>query len=127
MKTRLGTYAIASCVGLLYSTFALAQSNAPAVPPDWPGRWHMWGGGWEFMWMFPLFMFLIIGFCIALFLFFYRMWGSHHRVGPMWHMMDRSWGDPTFSALQLLNERYARGEIQKAEYEEKKAAILSHR
>ena len=37
----------------------------------------------------------------------------------------RSGGDPTYSALQILNERFAKGEIQKQEYEEKKAAILS--
>jgi uncharacterized membrane protein len=36
-------------------------------------------------------------------------------------------GDPTHSALQILNERFARGEIPKQEYEEKKAAILSGR
>lgn len=30
-------------------------------------------------------------------------------------------------ALQILNGRYARGEIQKAEYEERKATILSNR
>jgi uncharacterized membrane protein len=35
------------------------------------------------------------------------------------------WGDPTYSALQILNERFAKGEIQKQEYEERKAAILS--
>jgi uncharacterized membrane protein len=35
------------------------------------------------------------------------------------------WGDPSHSALQILNERYALGEIQKDEYSEKKAAILS--
>ena len=34
-------------------------------------------------------------------------------------------GDPTHSALQILNERFARGEIEKDEYEAKKAAILS--
>ena len=33
--------------------------------------------------------------------------------------------DPSHSALHILNERYARGEIQKDEYAEKKAAILS--
>jgi uncharacterized membrane protein len=31
----------------------------------------------------------------------------------------------TYSALQILNERLARGEIQKDEYTDKKAAILS--
>ena len=35
------------------------------------------------------------------------------------------WGAPSHSALQILNERFARGEIQKDEYAEKKAAILS--
>jgi uncharacterized membrane protein len=33
--------------------------------------------------------------------------------------------DPSHSALQILNERFARGEIQKDEYAEKKAAIVS--
>jgi len=36
-----------------------------------------------------------------------------------------SGGDQSHSALQILNERFARGEIQKDEYTEKKTAILS--
>jgi uncharacterized membrane protein len=46
--------------------------------------------------------------------------GCHH-----WGPPSRTWGDPSHSALQILNERFARGEIQKDEYAEKKAAILS--
>jgi uncharacterized membrane protein len=74
--------------------------------------------------MFPMFMFFLIVVFIVFFFFSHRMCGGHRHGGP-WHMMDRSSGDTTFSALQLLNERHAKGEIQKAEYEEKKAAILS--
>jgi uncharacterized membrane protein len=43
-------------------------------------------------------------------------------------MMDRpgpASADPTYSAMQILNERLAKGEIEKQEYEEKKATILS--
>jgi uncharacterized membrane protein len=32
--------------------------------------------------------------------------------------------DATTSALQILNERFAKGEIKREEYEEKKSAIL---
>jgi uncharacterized membrane protein len=111
MKTRLSTFLTAACCALLFPVFALAQpAQPPAAPPpwDWPGHWHMWGG-WGFWWIFPLFMFFTIAVCIAIFFFFtHRMCGGHHHWGP-WHMMDRSSGDPTFSALQLLNERYAKG------------------
>ena len=40
-------------------------------------------------------------------------------------MMDQTSGDPAHSALQILNERFARGEIQKDEFMEKKTALLS--
>lgn len=38
---------------------------------------------------------------------------AHHRM--MWH---------TSSAIDILNERFAKGEIERAEYEEKKKALL---
>ncbi len=80
--------------------------------------------------MMPLMMLFFFFVCVlVLWALFGRRHGEHHW-GPPWHMMDR-WGggpsDPSRSALQILNERYVRGEIQKAEYEERKATILSSR
>jgi uncharacterized membrane protein len=71
-----------------------------------------------FWWIFPLFMFLMMIGCAAFFLFGHRSVGGHMHRG-------RSWGDPTYSALEILNERFAKGEIPRQEYEEKKNAILS--
>ena len=87
------------------------------------------GGFW---WGGPLMMLGFLVFCIVIFLLGRRSGGGwhHHHHGP-WHMTGRSPGpnpagdDPTYSALQILNERFARGEIQKPEYDEKKAAILA--
>ena len=39
--------------------------------------------------------------------------------------MKRSWGERSESALEILDKRFARGEIEKQEYEEKKA-VLAH-
>jgi uncharacterized membrane protein len=41
------------------------------------------------------------------------------------HAGDPRWRSASHSALQTLSERFARGEIAREEFEEKKTAILS--
>ena len=104
----------------LAETAQQSQPNTPLPNYYWPGPWHMWGyDGWHF-WGFPLMFLFMALICMIVFLFFARMImaGGHHW-GPA-----RGWDDHGHSALRILNERFAKGEIQKSEYEERKAVIL---
>ncbi len=133
MDTRRFVARLLALVGLgLLPWLVFAQATSPQ-PSPWdcsaPWRMHMWSGGMGWWWIFPLlFILLMIGMCVAVFYFIGHRSGSGQHFGP-WHMMGsgRPWGDPTYSALQVLNERFARGEIAKQEYEEKKATLLSGR
>jgi len=137
MKTRFPAALAPGLLALFQPLAALAQqSPPPSAPPYympyWHGAGHMWGGG--FGWGGPLLLLGLIAVCIVIVLLVRRSCcGWHHghrcRYGA-WPMHGGApgpgaFGDPTYSALQILNERFARGEIQKPEYEEKKAAILS--
>ena len=106
------------------------QTQSPPVPQPpqgyyWPAPWHMWGDGygWHFWWMFPLMMLFMMLVCGA---FIYLLLSRHSGGSHQWGPMDRQW-NTGYSALEILDERYARGEIQKEEYQDRKAAILSGR
>ena len=70
----------------------------------------MWWDDYWSPWMFvgPMFMFAIIAICVVMMFFMMR----GHRGG-------RS-GD---SAAQILKERFARGEIDKAEYDDRRHTL----
>ena len=106
---------VAGLVALSLAPFPVAAlAQATQAPPDWAyrGPWHMmgWGGG-GFWWIFPLFMCLMIVVCVVLMM--RGPWGHGHRMH----------NDPTADAMRILHERFARGEIEAKEYEERKAAI----
>jgi hypothetical protein len=54
------------------------------------------------------------------------MWRDRMMGGPGFReSLHQSRGEPPESALEILNKRYAGGEIDKEEYEDKKTAISS--
>ena len=133
MWQKLSALPIFAFVVLAEPLRAFAQSSPDSPSRGYgPGPWHMWGDGYgAFWWGGPiimiLFWVLVIGAIVAMISYFMR--GGQHgygaHMGPPWHAGDRAWGDPAHSAMQILGERFARGEIPKDEYEDKKAALLS--
>jgi putative membrane protein len=81
---------------------------AVAQTRGWDGH-MMWGWGW--MWLFGLlFVLLVVGGVIA------AVWlGVRGGARPQ--------QDPTVRAREILNERYARGEIATEEYRERLDAL----
>jgi putative membrane protein len=135
METKRSAFLTVVMFALLHPLLAFAQQPLqplqPQQPPwDWPVPLHMWHGGWGLWLIFLLCMLFMIVICAVIFILGHRSGGGHRHWGPC-HIMDRpSWPgypsiDPTHSAIQILNERFAKGEIQTQEYEEKNAAILS--
>ncbi len=103
------------------------QPAAPNIPAELYGFHHMWGGPWgwyPFMIIGPIFVLLAIVGLMVIFVWLVR-WATHgypfyghrhhfHGGCPYCGGPGRGRG-----ALDILDERFARGEIEKAEYEEK--------
>jgi len=91
---------------------AIAQQSMP-VQPGWAVPWHMWASSaW---WIVPVLVLVVVTVATALGLG--RLPGTSGAGEPR--------EDATASALQILNERFARGEIGRPEYEERKRALLT--
>jgi uncharacterized membrane protein len=72
-----------------------------------------WNHYWPMPWFGPLFMILAVAFCAAMMFVMMR--------GMMGHRRSQSPED--HYELQIIKERYARGEISKAEYEERRQVL----
>jgi putative membrane protein len=74
-----------------------------------PGMMYGWDGGWLMGIVMVLFWVLIIGTIAAL----VRYFGGRHESSL-----------PENSAIEILKRRYAQGEINRDEYEEKKKELV---
>ena len=101
---------------LIRSTPAAALLGAiPAVGAAQPYYWRhqmMADGGWLAMIFGSIFMLVPLALLIAAVVFVMRWGGSGRAVGP-----------PQTTPLDILKERFARGEIDKTEYEERRRVL----
>ncbi|MDH3662589.1 MAG: SHOCT domain-containing protein [Alphaproteobacteria bacterium] len=76
---------------------------------------HMMWGGWYGMFMGPLMMIIFIAVVVVLVVLAVRWLGSGHGASqPL---------SPTKTPLDILKERFARGEIDKEEFEERRRVL----
>jgi len=89
----------------------LLQGQVPG-PPQSPWAWHYYWGGWGiFMMIISMVLFwgLIIGGVVLLGRFLSTSLGTK----------------PSQDALEILKQRYAKGEIEKEEFEARRKDLLS--
>jgi putative membrane protein len=94
-----------------------AAMSAPAVAqiPQYDGP-HMWGMGWHGWFFGAIMMAILVTALIALIVVLaFRAGGGMHAHPP--HQ------PPPKTALDILKERFARGEIDKTEFEERRRIL----
>jgi putative membrane protein len=106
--------AIASAASALLPFYAWARGPSEPYKYDW-GTHHMmwWGAGWFGMFLGPLVMILVLAFLVVAVVQILR-----GGFGP-WHGST----PPPRKPLDILKERFARGEIEKEEFEERRRLL----
>jgi len=100
---------------------AMALGSSPAIAQQqasYYGPHMMWDGGWYGMIFGPLFMILILAAAIAAAVLLARWIG-----GPWYAAQLPVQTPPGRAPLDILKERFARGEIDKEEFEERRRVL----
>ena len=89
----------------------VAASVAEEMPRYYYGP-HMWEGGWWFLGPFSMFLFFAVAVAVVVLLVRW-LGGAGPGMGPAARQ----------TPLDILRERFARGEIDKAEFEDRKKGL----
>ncbi|WP_296326516.1 SHOCT domain-containing protein [Reyranella sp.] len=115
LKISNATYGAASLAAAMLPTGVWAQAPSDAERYGY-GPHMMWGGGWYGMIFGPLVMILVLAVIIAVAVLLVR-WLGGPWPGSAWHQA------PGRTPLDILKERFARGEIDKQEFEERRRVL----
>jgi putative membrane protein len=96
---------------------ALAQSTQDFDRYGWGHHMSGWGGAWYGMVFGPIFMILVLALVIAIAVLLVR-W-----LGGAWHASPGHHHPQAHKSVDILKERYARGEIDKEEFEERRRVL----
>jgi len=107
----IATAANVALIGL--GSLAIAQESPPYYGPQ-----MMWGGGWYGMIFGPVFMVLVLAGVIALVALLVRWLG-----GPLYGTQPPHHAPAGRTPLDVLKERFARGEIDKDEFEDRRRVL----
>ena len=94
-----------------------AQAPSDAERYAWGPHMMWWGGGWTMIFG-PLFMILFLAVLIAAVVFLARWAGGPWQTSAPPHHTP-----PGRTPLDILKERFARGEIDKNEFEERRRVL----
>ena len=91
---------------------------AEAAEPYGCGPYMMWGGGWYGMFFGPLLMILVLSAVIAAAALLIRWLG-----GP-WQTTTHRYMPAGRVPIEILKERFARGDIDKDEFDERRRILV---
>jgi putative membrane protein len=99
---------------LLIPFLTILPTGALAQQAPYGG--HMWDSGWHGWFLGPIMMIVFIAVAVVVVMLLVRWLGGGGSAGPLQPPHGKT-------ALDILKERYARGEIDTEEYEERRRAL----
>jgi putative membrane protein len=112
-----GWIAATGAVVALLPGVAWAQASPDLDRYGWGPHMTGWGGGWFGMILGPIFMILVLALVIAVAVLLVRWLGGSWQAGAP-HQPP-----PARTPLDILKERFARGEIDKEVFEERRRVL----